>query len=156
MFRQNECYMGNFLSYDTTIRKLIPVMAKKKKPSLERIELEYIFRASPTILYQFFTTPSCLIRWYCDEVDITENKYSFSWDGYPEDAELLENVENERLRFKWDESEDDAYFEIRMGKSPVTSETILEITDFVEAHELEEQKMLWESQIKKLRQETGG
>lgn len=131
-------------------------MAKKKKPALEQIELEYIFRASPTILYQFFTTPSCLIRWYCDEVDINGNMYTFSWDGYPEDAELLESDENERLKFRWEDSKDDAFFEIRMGKSPVTSETILEVTDMVEPHEVEEQKMLWESQIKKLRQETGG
>jgi len=131
-------------------------MAKKKKTKLEQIELEYIFRASPAILYQFFTTPSCLIRWFCDEVDITEKRYTFSWDGYPEEADLLEDDENERLRFKWEDSEDDAYFEIRMSKSPVTSETILEITDYQEPHEVEEQKLLWESQIKKLRQETGG
>jgi len=131
-------------------------MAKKKKAALEQIELEYIFRASPTILYQFFTETSCLIRWYCDEVDIEGKRYTFSWDGYPEIAELLENEENERLRFKWDDSHDDAYFEVRMSKSPVTSETILEVTDFVEPHEVEEQKMLWENQIKKLRQETGG
>ncbi len=131
-------------------------MAKKKKSKLEQIELEYIFRASPSILYQFFTAPSCLIRWYCDEVDINESKYSFVWDGYPEEAELLENVENERLRFRWDESNEDTYFEIRMSKSPVTSETILEITDIIEPHEVDEQKLLWESQIKKLRQETGG
>jgi len=131
-------------------------MAKKKKSKLEQIELEYIFRASPAILYQFFTTPSCLIRWYCDEVDINDSKYSFVWDGYPEEAELLENVENERLRFRWDESNEETYFEIRMSKSPVTSETILEITDIIEPHEVDEQKLLWESQIKKLRQETGG
>jgi len=131
-------------------------MAKKKEVKLEKIELEYIFRASPAILYQFFTTPSCLIRWFCDEVDITEDKYSFSWDGYPEVATLLEDVENERLRFKWDESEEGAYFELRMSKSPVTSETILEITDNQEPHEVAEQKLLWESQIKQLRQETGG
>jgi len=131
-------------------------MAKKKKSKLEQIELEYIFRASPAILYQFFTAPSCLIRWYCDEVDINESKYSFVWDGYPEEAELLENVENERLRFRWDESNEDTYFEIRMSKSPVTSETILEITDIIEPNEVDEQKLLWESQIKKLRQETGG
>jgi len=103
-------------------------MAKKKKAALEQIELEYIFRASPTILYQFFTTPSCLIRWYCDEVDIEGKKYTFSWDGYPEDAELLEDEENERLRFRWDDSKEESYFEVRMSKSPVTSETILEVT----------------------------
>jgi len=131
-------------------------MAKKKEVKLEKIELEYIFRASPAILYQFFTTPSCLIRWYCDEVDITGDKYTYSWDGYPEEATLLEDVENERLRFKWDEGTEGAYFEMRMSKSPVTSETILEITDHAEAHEVAEQKLMWESQIKQLRQETGG
>ncbi len=122
-----------------------------------KLDLEFIFRASPTILYQFWTTPSCLIRWFCDEVDINETTYSFSWDGFPELATLVEDIEEERIRFKWEDAPDEEeYLEIRMSKSPVTGETILEITDYCDDNELAEQKLLWESQIKRLRQETGG
>ena len=121
-----------------------------------KIELEFIFKASPTILHQFFTTPSCLVRWFCDEVSIVGNHYSFFWSGSEEVAELVEKEENERLRFKWEDADDDEYFEVRFSRSPVTNETILNITDFCDDDEIEDQRQLWESQIKQLRQETGG
>lgn len=121
-----------------------------------QFDMEFIFRASPTILYKFFTTPSCLIRWFCDEVDIEGEIYSFSWDGSVETAEMIDDIEDERIRFHWEDAEEEEYFEIRMNKSPVTGETILEITDFCDDGDQDDQRQLWESQIKVLRQETGG
>jgi len=121
-----------------------------------KIELEFIFRASPTILYKFLTTPACLIRWFCDEVDITGETFVYTWSGADEVAELIDDIEDERLRFHWHEAEDGEYLEFRLDKSPVTGETILEITDYCDEDEVDDQKMLWESQIKVLRQETGG
>lgn len=120
------------------------------------ISLEFLFRASPTILYKFLTTPSCLIRWFSDEVDIQDEIYTFTWDGADEVAELIEDIEDERLRFKWEDGEEGEYLEFRMSTSPVTNETILEITDYCDEDETDDQKQLWESQIKVLRQETGG
>ncbi len=117
---------------------------------------EFLFRASPTILYRFVTTPSCLIRWFCDEVDITGEIYTFSWQGAPEIAEMIDDIEDERVRFHWEDSDDGEYLEFRFSKSPVTGENILEITDFCDEDEVDEQKDLWASQIKMLRQETGG
>ena len=119
-------------------------------------DMEFIFRASPTILYKFLTTPACLIRWFSDGVDIEEDVYTFSWEGSEERAELVEDIEDERLRFVWEEADDGEYLEFRMQKSPVTGETILEITDFADDDEVDDQRQLWESQIKVLRQETGG
>ena len=43
----------------------------------------------------------------------------------------------------------------KISISPVTGETILEITDFCDENEEQEQKELWESQINQLRKETG-
>ena len=126
---------------------------------MERVSFtqEFIFRASPSILYQFLTTPNCLIRWFCDKVDITKEIYTFSWDGADEIAELIEDVENERVRFEWEEAEDDdEYLEFQISRSPVTGETILKITDFCDEDEVEDQMQLWDSQMKQLRQETGG
>jgi len=125
---------------------------------MERVtfDQEFIFRASPAILYKFFTTPSCLIRWFCDEVDISENKFTFVWSGAEEVAELIEDVEEERVRFRWEDSDESEYLEFRMKKSPVTNETILEITDYCDSDEVDDQRQLWESQMKLLKQETGG
>jgi uncharacterized protein YndB with AHSA1/START domain len=121
-----------------------------------KIELEYIFRASPTILYKFFTTPSCLIRWFCDEVDINGDSFTFVWNGAEEVAILVDDIEDELVRFEWEEGENGEYFEFKTHKSPVTGETILQLTDFCDEDEVEDQKKLWESQIKILRKETGG
>ena len=119
--------------------------------------LEFLCRASPTIIYKFLTTPSCLIRWFCDEVDIQDDTYIFIWNGSEEEAVLVDDIEDERLRFKWTEADDEEeYLEFRLDKSPVTGETILEITDFCDEDEVEDQKQLWESQINELKKETGG
>ncbi len=119
-------------------------------------DMEFIFRASPTILYQFLTTPSCLIRWFCDEVDITEDQYVFSWSGAEETAQMIDDIEDERIRFRWEDADEGEYLEFRLRKSPVTNETIFELTDYADEDEVDDQKQLWESQIKVLRQETGG
>jgi len=107
----------------------------KSFPIMKRVQinLEFIFRASPTILYRFLTSPSTLIRWFCDEVDITADVYTFVWEGSEEE-----------------------YLEFRMRKSPVTGETVLEITDYCDEDETNDTRQLWEAQMKQLKQETGG
>lgn len=118
--------------------------------------MEFIFKASPAIIYQFLTMPECLVRWFCDSVDINDDVYTFDWEGNTEDAELLDDIEEERLRFHWDTSDEDEYLEFRMYKSDVTNETILEITDFCDKGEEQEQRDLWETQITDLQKECGG
>ena len=126
---------------------------------MERVKFtqEYIFRASPTILYKFLTTPSCLIRWFCDEVDINGETYTFVWSGAEEMAELIEDVEDELIKFHWEEADsDEEFLEFKMERSPVTGETILYVTDFCDDDEVEDQKALWDAQIQRLRTSTGG
>ncbi|WP_236980816.1 START-like domain-containing protein [Membranihabitans maritimus] len=124
---------------------------------MERVsfDIEFLFKASPTILYKFLTTPSCLVRWFCDAVDITGDLYTFEWSGFEETAYMIDDIEDERVRFHWEEYPDE-FFEFRIDISPVTNETILTITDYCDDDEVDEQKELWESQISKLRRETGG
>lgn len=141
-------------------KPFISFLLQAKVLLMDRVKynLEFIFRASPTILYNFITTPSCLVRWFCDEVDITPGgKYTFFWSGSDEVAEVIESEPGEFIRFQWEDADDDdEYLEFKMEKSPVTGETILLITDFADDDEVEDQKQLWETQIEKLRTETGG
>lgn len=125
---------------------------------MERVKftMEVLFRASPAILYRFITTPTCLVRWFCDQVDITGDIFVFSWDGFEETAELIDDIEEERLRFHWEDCEPGEYLEFKMYKSEVTNETILELTDFADEDEVEDQKQLWLAQFEKLRTEAGG
>lgn len=89
-------------------------------------------------------------------MDILGDDFTFVWNGAEEKAELIDDIEDERLKFVWEDAPEDEFLEFRFSKSPVTNETILEITDFADEDEVDEQKELWESQIKKLRIETGG
>lgn len=119
------------------------------------VEMEYIFKASPTILYKFLTTPSCLIRWFSDSVDIEDEYFTFSWQGYDERAELLEDEPDEHLKFRWLDAEEE-YFQFDIYKSSVTGETILEITDFADEDEVEEQQAYWDKNMDKLKKACGG
>lgn len=122
-----------------------------------KIDLEFIFRASPTILYNFVTTNTCLVRWYCDEVDITSDVFTFYWTGSHERAFLIDDIEDERVRFEWEDAENpNEYLEFRMYKSHVTNETILEITDFCDDDDIAGLKDLWNQLIDKLKHECGG
>lgn len=122
-----------------------------------KIELEFIFKASPAIIYQFLTLPENLVRWFADGVDINDDVYTFTWEGSEESAILLDDIEEERLRFKWQESgEENEYFEFRMYKSDITRQTILEITDFCDDDEVKEQSDLWSTQIDELHIVCGG
>lgn len=119
-------------------------------------QVEYVIRSSPTILYNFLTTPSGLAQWFADSVDINEPECSFVWEGYEEKATIIDAVENEFIRYKWEDSPDDEYFEFKIQKAEITGDTVLIITDFAEKNDLEDQKLLWDSQVKTLIQQIGG
>lgn len=125
---------------------------------MERVKftMEFMFRSSPTILYQFLTTPSCLIRWFCDGVDIQGDIYMFMWNGTIQAAEMMDDIEEELIRFRWLDAEDDTEFlEFKISTAPITDDTILEITDFSDEDELEDQRLLWDAQMERLRKEMG-
>jgi len=107
-------------------------------------------------MYKFLTAPECLVLWFSDIADINDDVYTFSWDESEEQAILLDDIEEERLRFKFDSTEEGEYLEYRMYKSDITQQTILEITDFCDKGEEQEQMDLWSSQISELRIVCGG
>lgn len=122
-----------------------------------KIDLEFIFKASPTIVYQFLTEPTCLVRWFCEEADVNNELITFTWDGYEQDAEILEDIEEERLRLRWlDADDENEYLEFRIYKSDVTYETVLEITDFCDDDDVKSTKDIWKNQIDLLKVECGG
>jgi uncharacterized protein YndB with AHSA1/START domain len=119
--------------------------------------LEFLFRASPSIVYQFLTTPDCLTRWFCDDCNITGNHFVFEWDGAEEEATAIENIEDERLTLEWEEFDgEDEYLDFKISRSEVTGETILEITAFCDDDEVEQEKQFWQTQMEGLKRATGG
>ncbi len=123
-----------------------------------QFEIEFVIQASPQLLYQYMHTPSGLSEWFADNVNARTEKYSFFWDDSEEDALLLRKKVNEFVRFRWlngDDDQDDCYFEMRIVVDEITKDVSLVVTDFAEEDEVEETKMLWESQIGDLKQVLG-
>jgi len=119
--------------------------------------MEFLFRASPTIVYKFLTTPDCLIRWFCDDCNVVGEKFTFEWDGEEEIAMVLEDLENERLTLEWEEFEGEGeYLDFKLGRSEVTGETTLLITAFCDDDEVEQEKQFWVTQMDALKRATGG
>ena len=119
-------------------------------------EMEFLFRASPSMLYKFLTTPSCLIRWFCERVEIVNGKYTFYWGSAEEVAHLLQDIEDERVRFVWEDGNPDEFLEFRFAKADITDDTVLEIHDFCDANDRHNQQQLWTTQMEALRHAIGG
>lgn len=116
----------------------------------QRFTLEYPVRCSPSILYEFLSTPAGLQEWFADKVDERENVFSFSWNGTTDKAEVLESEYEKFIRFHWLHLPKDEYFEFRIEKSEVTNQTILVINDFAEKTDVKDQSQLWGYQVKDL------
>ena len=120
-----------------------------------KYELEFPIQASPNMLYQYISSASSLSEWYADNVNSRGKIFSFFWDGVEEQAELISSKNNQFVKFKWLEEDDNYYFEIKIVVDELTKDVSLMVTDFSKEDEVEESKMLWESQIADLKQVLG-
>jgi len=112
--------------------------------------LEYPVRCSPSILFEFLSTPAGLQEWFADKVDERDSVFSFSWNGSVDKAEVLETVEDKSIKFHWLHAPKEEFFEFFIEKSEVTNQTILTVRDFAEKRDIKDQSQLWASQLKDL------
>ena len=121
-----------------------------------KYEMEFPIQASPSLLYQYISTPSGLSEWYADNVNSRGELFTFIWDGSEEKAKLLSKKNGERIKFRWLADEESSYFfEIRIQVDEITKDVSVMITDFAEEDEVSEGKMLWENMISDLKQVLG-
>ncbi|MBC2846174.1 START-like domain-containing protein [Winogradskyella flava] len=124
----------------------------------EKYEMEFVIQASPSLIYQYISTPSGLSEWFADNVNSRGELFTFIWDGSEEQAKLLTKKSGERVKFRWLSDDEDGasyYFEIRIQVDEITKDVSLMITDFAEEDEIDEGKMLWDNQISSLKQVLG-
>jgi len=130
-----------------------PPMSIKKSFSIE-----YDFHASPQLLFQYLSTPSGLSEWFADNVNSRGERFTFIWDDSEETALLLQKKNNDKVKFQWQNDEDDDgeyYFEFKIQVDEITKDVSLIVTDFAEEDELEESKMLWDNLVSDLKQVLG-
>ena len=129
---------------------------RENKMSKQLYTLEYPVRCSPSILFEFLSTPAGLGEWFAEQVDERDNIYYFGWNGAFEKADLVEKEHDKYIRFHWLSSPNEEYFEFRIDKSEITNQTILIIKDFAEKKEIKDQTSLWDHQVKELFHRLGG
>ena len=120
--------------------------------------IEFDFQSSPQLLFQYLSTPSGLSEWFSDNVNSRGEDYTFIWGDAEEYAKLIQKKNNEKVRFRWmndEEDQDDCYFEFKIVVDEITKDVSLNITDFAEEDELEEAKMLWNNLVSSLKQVLG-
>lgn len=116
-----------------------------------QFEQEFVIKSSPKLLYNYISTPSALSEWFAEDVDLKDNIYTFHWEGSEEQAKIVSKNIGKNIKFKWLEDEDeDTFVELRIQEDDLTKDLALIITDFAYEDELEEAKLLWESQINDL------
>ena len=117
--------------------------------------LEYSVRCSPSILFEFLSTPAGLQEWFADKVDERDQVFSFTWNGTTDKAQVLESELDKSIRFHWLHAPKNEYFEFRIEKAEVSNQTILQIRDFAEKREIPDQKRLWDFQVNDLLHRLG-
>ncbi len=123
--------------------------------SKQLFTLEYSIRCSPSILYEFLSTPAGLQEWFADKVDERDQVFSFTWNGTTDKAQVLETEADKSIRFHWLHAPKNEYFEFRIEKAEVSNQTILLIRDFAEKKEIADQKRLWDFQVNDLMHRLG-
>ena len=122
----------------------------------QKYEMEFPIQASPSLLYQYISTPSGMSEWYADNVNSRGEYFTFIWEGSEERAKLLGKKNGERIKFRWEDDIDtNYYFELRIQVDEITKDVSLMVTDFADEDELEEGKMLWENMISSLKHILG-
>jgi uncharacterized protein YndB with AHSA1/START domain len=123
-----------------------------------KYELEFPLNSSPQLLFQYISTPSGLSEWFADNVNSRGEFFTFIWDGSEEKARLSAKKTDEKVKFRWIDEENkdtDFYFELRILEDEITKDVSLMVTDYAAEEDLDEVKLLWESQISDLKHVIG-
>ncbi|MBK5208403.1 MAG: SRPBCC domain-containing protein [Flavobacteriaceae bacterium] len=121
-----------------------------------KFEMEFPIQASPHMLYQYFGTPSGLSEWFADNVNSRGEIYTFIWNGSEEQAKVLQERPDEKIKFKWlSDGDDKTFFEFKIEVDEITKDVSLIVTDFAEEGDIEESQMFWENQIDGLKRTIG-
>ncbi|HRH36994.1 MAG TPA: START-like domain-containing protein [Flavobacteriales bacterium] len=122
----------------------------------ERVVMEFEAHSAPNVLFDLLSTPSGFSEWYCDDVDVRGDHYTFKWGNDEEAVTMIGRKAPEVIRFHRDNDDDEAaYFEFRIRIDAMTNEVALIVTDHAWPKEVEETRSLWASQIASLKRVLG-
>ena len=129
----------------------------------ERLNLEYPLAAkSLTVVWEQIGTIHGLERWLADRIEVEEdNVIALTWgelwaDHHTLRARITEQEKPSHIRLCWvDEDDPDAYWEMRIGRSELTGDLCLYVTDYAQADDLDDLHDLWNGNMERLHQVSG-
>ena len=139
----------------TPYKTLMPM--KKRQITIEH----NLLSTSSNIIWKLISTEGGLSRWIADEVKESKGKFTFTWGdemGRHEKriANVLERVRHSHIRLQWeDETDPEAYLELRLSRTEVTGSFILHITDFAYPEDEDSLYDIWDQNLNQLRRSTG-
>jgi len=123
---------------------------------------EFEINASQKILFPYLSTASGLAQWFADDVNINEDKvYIFLWDGEDHRATKAAQKANISVKFEFlpeteEDKEDPNYIELKLNVNELTQSVFIQITDYSDIDDEEEQEDLWENIVYNLKTLIGG
>ena len=122
-----------------------------------KVQYEFPMHCQSEILYEYLASAEGLSEWFADEVVEKGDDFFFSWNSGPaEKATLIRYKPESFVRFRWEEDEGTKYFfELSIIIDEITDDLSLNITDFCEPGEEEENKLYWENLIENLQIKLG-
>lgn len=123
-----------------------------------KFDREYPINASPQLLFQYISTPSGLTEWFADNVNSRGEVFTFIWGDSEEKAKLATKKNDEKIKFRWLDEEDNEteyFFELRIILDELTKDVVLLVTDFADEDEVKDQEQLWDNQIADLKKVLG-
>jgi uncharacterized protein YndB with AHSA1/START domain len=127
-----------------------------KKALKERFTVEMYIHSTPFALYEMISTPSGLSKWFCDDVNVRGEEFTFLWGLDQQTAEVLSRKQGELIRLHWKDDDDEgSFFELRIRIDPLTNEVALVVTDHAWPNEMQKARQLWESQVHTLQRTLG-
>ena len=128
----------------------------------QQIQIEHsLLSTSPNIIWNIISTEGGLSRWIADSVKESKGIFSFTWgdvNGHHEKrrAVLKERVRHSHIRLQWeDETDPDAYLELRMMHAEITGGYVLHIIDYAMPDDVDSLYDIWDQNLEQLRRVTG-
>jgi len=121
-----------------------------KSNILKKYNLEFIFVASPKRLFYYLSNVDGLSEWFADSVKFKDETFHFCWGETEQQALIVNKKENEFIRFRWLDEDEDVFFEFAVSNESISNEITLIITDFSFENEIKNAEMVWNEAVKKL------
>ena len=122
-----------------------------------KVQYEFPMHCQSEILYEYMASAEGLSEWFADDVEERGDDFYFNWNSGPDEkATLIRYKPESFVRFRWEEDEGTKYFfELSIIIDEITDDLSLNIIDFCEPGEEEENKLYWENLIENLQIKLG-